>query len=51
MKILQEVDLQSDNFISLSEMKMPGNNQGDPDKEEKPITMTTQEQEDEKKGI
>ena len=50
MKNLQEVDLQTDNFISLSEMKMPGNNQGDPDKEEKP-PGTTQEQEDEKKGI
>ena len=50
MKNLQEVDLQRINFISLSEMKMPGNNQGDPDKEEKP-PGTTQEQEDEKKGI
>ena len=43
MKNLQETDLQTDNFISLSETKMPGNNQGDPDKEEKP-PGTTQEQ-------
>ena len=50
MRNLQEFDSQRINFISLYEMKMPGNNQGDPDKEEKP-PGTTQEQEDEKKGI
>ena len=36
MKNLQETDLQRINFISLLDEEEIGNNQGDPDKEEKP---------------